>query len=260
MTTRTALLLHGLGGAGGTWWRVAEALEAAGWTVSAPDLRGHGDGARGGSSRHDDFADDVLALRPDGGGAWGLVVGHSLGGAVAVRAAARDPEWAARLALIDPVLRLPEESARRCAPTSSTRSPRRTSSSPPRCPAGTPATAPRSCGRRTRPTPPPSPRYSTTTTRGTCWPTCPPCGPRCWCSRATRRSSRSSARGWRPRCCGRIRGCGTRSWRERGTARTATGRPRPWRCCGSGRRARRRPETGSPEERPPRRSRRVSQR
>ncbi|WP_230673763.1 alpha/beta fold hydrolase [Rathayibacter sp. Leaf248] len=109
MTTRTALLLHGLGGAGGTWWRVAEALRAAGWTVSAPDLRGHGDGPRGGSSRHDDFADDVLALRPDGAGPWGLVVGHSLGGAVAVRAAARDPEWAARLALIDPVLRLPEE-------------------------------------------------------------------------------------------------------------------------------------------------------
>jgi pimeloyl-ACP methyl ester carboxylesterase len=109
MTTRTALLLHGLGGAGGTWWRVAEALRAAGWTVSAPDLRGHGDGPRGGSSRHDDFAEDVLALRPDGAGPWGLVVGHSLGGAVAVRAAARDPEWAARLALIDPVLRLPEE-------------------------------------------------------------------------------------------------------------------------------------------------------
>lgn len=109
MTTRTALLLHGLGGAGGTWWRVAEALRDAGWTVSAPDLRGHGDGPRGGSFRHDDFADDVLARRPDGAGPWGLVLGHSLGGAVAVRAAARDPEWAARLALLDPVLRLPEE-------------------------------------------------------------------------------------------------------------------------------------------------------
>jgi len=109
MTTRTALLLHGLGGAGGTWWRVAEALRAAGWTVSAPDLRGNGDAPRGGSSRHDDFADDVLAMRPDGAGPWELVVGHSLGGAVAVRAAARDPEWAARLALLDPVLRLPEE-------------------------------------------------------------------------------------------------------------------------------------------------------
>ncbi|MDY0913341.1 alpha/beta hydrolase [Rathayibacter festucae] len=107
--TRTALLLHGLGGASGTWWRVAEALTAAGWSVTAPDLRGHGAGARGGSSRHDDYADDALALRAPGG-AWDLVVGHSLGGAVAVRAAARDTGWAARLVLLDPVLQLPAES------------------------------------------------------------------------------------------------------------------------------------------------------
>ncbi|QHC58060.1 alpha/beta hydrolase [Rathayibacter sp. VKM Ac-2760] len=104
--TRTALLLHGLGGASATWWRVAEALMAAGWSVTAPDLRGHGAGPRGGSSRHDDYADDVLALR--GPGAWDLVVGHSLGGAVAVRAAARDTGWARRLVLLDPVLRLEE--------------------------------------------------------------------------------------------------------------------------------------------------------
>ncbi|QHF25157.1 alpha/beta fold hydrolase [Rathayibacter sp. VKM Ac-2804] len=108
--TRTALLLHGLGGASGTWWRVAAALTAAGWSVTAPDLRGHGTGRRGGSSRHDDYADDALALRAPGG-AWDLVVGHSLGGAVAVRAAARDTGWARRLVLLDPVLRL-EESER----------------------------------------------------------------------------------------------------------------------------------------------------
>ncbi|SMH46402.1 3-oxoadipate enol-lactonase [Rathayibacter oskolensis] len=107
MTNRDALLLHGLGGASGTWWRLAEELRAAGWTVTAPDLRGHGAGARGGSSRHDDYADDALAQRP-GRGAWGLVVGHSLGGAIAVRAAARDSGWTERLVLLDPVLRLGE--------------------------------------------------------------------------------------------------------------------------------------------------------
>lgn len=105
MTTRTALLLHGLGGSSGTWWRLAEALGSAGWSVTAPDLRGHGAGMRGGASAHDDYADDALSLRPDSG-AWDLVVGHSLGGAIAVRAAARDAGWATRLALLDPVLRL----------------------------------------------------------------------------------------------------------------------------------------------------------
>lgn len=107
--TRAALLLHGLGGASGTWWRVAEALTATGWSVTAPDLRGHGTGLRGGTSRLDDHADDVLALRAPTG-SWDLVVGHSLGGAVAVRAATRDSSWAARLGLLDPVLQLPAAS------------------------------------------------------------------------------------------------------------------------------------------------------
>jgi pimeloyl-ACP methyl ester carboxylesterase len=105
MTTRTALLLHGLGGSSGTWWRVADALREAGWSVTAPDLRGHGAGARGGDSCHDDYADDALAQHPDSG-PWSLVVGHSLGGAIAVRAAAREAGWAERLVLLDPVLRL----------------------------------------------------------------------------------------------------------------------------------------------------------
>ena len=37
-----ALLIHGLGGAAGTWWRVADELASAGVQVVAPDLRGHG--------------------------------------------------------------------------------------------------------------------------------------------------------------------------------------------------------------------------
>lgn len=107
MTNRTALLLHGLGSSSGTWWRLKQELQAAGWTVASPDLRGHGVGSRGGTSRLDDYADDVLALRP-ASGAWDLVVGHSLGGAVAVRASAKDDSWALKLVLIDPVLRLEE--------------------------------------------------------------------------------------------------------------------------------------------------------
>ncbi|PZE60356.1 alpha/beta hydrolase [Curtobacterium sp. MCPF17_047] len=107
MTNRSALLVHGLGSAAGTWWRFEEELQAMGWSVAAPDLRGHGAGTRGGASRHDDYADDVLALRP-ASGPWDVVVGHSLGGAIAVRAAARDTSWARQLVLIDPVLRLDE--------------------------------------------------------------------------------------------------------------------------------------------------------
>ncbi|NQX11001.1 alpha/beta fold hydrolase [Microbacteriaceae bacterium VKM Ac-2855] len=104
----TALLLHGLAGSAATWWRIRDELTAAGWQVTAPDLRGHASGIRRADYRHDAYADDALALRPPNG-TWDLVVGHSLGGAIAVRASARDAGWARRLALLDPVLHLPDE-------------------------------------------------------------------------------------------------------------------------------------------------------
>lgn len=121
-----ALLLHGLPSAAGTWWRVASELAARGWAVTAPDLRGHGASPRAIRYRLADYAADVVELRPDRpvsqaapspdaatprDDAWDLVIGHSLGGAVAVVAASTDPHWARALLLLDPVLTLPESDA-----------------------------------------------------------------------------------------------------------------------------------------------------
>ncbi|MFD7092719.1 alpha/beta fold hydrolase [Streptomyces sp. NPDC059896] len=102
--SRHALLLHGLTSAAACWWRVADELAEAGWSVTAPDQRGHGLAPR--TRRYDieGFAADVLALTPEGGGAWDLVVGHSLGGVVATAAASAEPGWASRLLLLDPVI------------------------------------------------------------------------------------------------------------------------------------------------------------
>ena len=91
---KSALLIHGLSSSGETWWRVADALGAAGYQVTAPDLPGHG--ASPAAERYR-FADYAAAL-PEG--PFDLVVGHSLGGAIAVTAADR----ARRLVLLDPVL------------------------------------------------------------------------------------------------------------------------------------------------------------
>lgn len=91
--TRRALLIHGLSSNHGTWWRVREALEAVGWQITAPDLRGHGDAPTAMRYRFDDFASDLPA------GPFDLVIGHSLGGAVAVVAGRGE-----RLVLLDPVL------------------------------------------------------------------------------------------------------------------------------------------------------------
>jgi pimeloyl-ACP methyl ester carboxylesterase len=101
---RRILLLHGLVASAAGWWRVGADLATLGWAVTAPDLRGHGDGpvAEGHSIR--EHATDVLAL----GGGWDAVLGHSMGGAIAVLAASETTGWTRRLVLQDPALVVPE--------------------------------------------------------------------------------------------------------------------------------------------------------
>jgi pimeloyl-ACP methyl ester carboxylesterase len=120
--SRTALLLHGLSSAGAVWWRVADGLAAQGFRVVAPDLRGHGDAPRTLRYPLGAFAADVLRLRPSAerhaehaadpvseqaAVPWDVVVGHSLGGAVAALALASDAAWARTAVLVDPALRQP---------------------------------------------------------------------------------------------------------------------------------------------------------
>lgn len=98
--SRRALLLHGLTSAGSTWWRVAESLAASGFTVVAPDLRAHGRSPAGDSVAIAAHRNDVLLL----GGGWDLLVGHSLGGAIAASVVAADAGFASRVVLEDPAI------------------------------------------------------------------------------------------------------------------------------------------------------------
>lgn len=99
----SVLLLHGLSSAGPVWWRVAEALADDGHSCLAPDLRGHGESPHVFGYELDGYAEDVVETCS---GPWDLVVGHSLGGAVAVRAGEINPGFAGAYLLIDPVIDL----------------------------------------------------------------------------------------------------------------------------------------------------------
>jgi pimeloyl-ACP methyl ester carboxylesterase len=94
------VLLHGMMSTAATFWRVGPALAARGWVVDALDLPGHGDSPR--ADRPLDL--DALVEEAAGrlGGPVDLLVGHSLGGAVAVVLAGRDPRAARALVLEDP--------------------------------------------------------------------------------------------------------------------------------------------------------------
>lgn len=108
LASRTALVVHGLGSSAATTWQVSEALAEAGWSATAVDLRGHGLAPRGSRYAIDDFAEDLIATTPHGGGPWDVVIGHSIGAASAVVAASRHSSWTTRLILLDPALELGE--------------------------------------------------------------------------------------------------------------------------------------------------------
>jgi pimeloyl-ACP methyl ester carboxylesterase len=108
---RRALLIHGLGGNAALMWRYGVELAGLGWHAIAVDLRGHGLAPRALDYSIDAYATDVAATRPGetrtgDEGTWDLVIGHSLGAAVATRAAADHVGWTRRLVLIDPAIRL----------------------------------------------------------------------------------------------------------------------------------------------------------
>jgi esterase len=101
-TPTTALFLHG-GGLNAHTWRRTIAELVPGLRCVALDLRGHGD-----SSWHPDgdyalesHADDVAAVVADLGLTWFVLVGMSLGGAVALTYAGRDPDDLRGLVMID---------------------------------------------------------------------------------------------------------------------------------------------------------------
>jgi pyruvate dehydrogenase E2 component (dihydrolipoamide acetyltransferase) len=96
------LLVHGYGGDRNSWLFLQEPL-AAKYRVYALDLPGHGTSAKDvGDGTLDVLADAVTGVLDALGAGRAHLVGHSMGGAVALAVAGRDPGRIASLTLIAP--------------------------------------------------------------------------------------------------------------------------------------------------------------
>ncbi|MBB5914731.1 pimeloyl-ACP methyl ester carboxylesterase [Nocardia transvalensis] len=93
------LLVHGMGGDGHTWDRIARQLVQLGRRVIIPDLRGHGRSAHTADYRFDEFGADLLRLCDLLGLTTVDLVGHSLGGYAVSCVAIERPALARRLVL-----------------------------------------------------------------------------------------------------------------------------------------------------------------
>jgi pimeloyl-ACP methyl ester carboxylesterase len=109
------VLLHGIAGSSATWEEIMPSL-AEGFTVIAPDLIGHGESSKPPAEYSmGAYASSVRDLLTVLGHTHVSVVGHSLGGGVAMQFAYQYPEMCERLVLVssgglgrelNPILRL----------------------------------------------------------------------------------------------------------------------------------------------------------
>ncbi|KUM95534.1 alpha/beta hydrolase [Streptomyces cellostaticus] len=108
------LLLHCRGADGADWTPIAERLAAppGPHRVYAPDLRGHGRSAWPGDYSFEAMSDDIRALLAVLGVDSADVVGHSLGGIVAILLAQRHPGVVRRLVLEDVYVPAPPDPPR----------------------------------------------------------------------------------------------------------------------------------------------------
>ena len=98
--TKPALVfLHGIGGRASGWASIQQACAAAGYNSLAWDMPGYGDSPLIEPCHFDGLADALAALMDAHGLPKAVLVGHSLGGMVALQMWARHPERVAGLVL-----------------------------------------------------------------------------------------------------------------------------------------------------------------
>lgn len=94
------IILHGLYGSSDNWIPIARKLEEH-FTVYLPDLRNHGASPHTPTHTFAEMADDLVQFYEEHNIGNAFLIGHSMGGKVAMRFAAENPEKVNRLLIVD---------------------------------------------------------------------------------------------------------------------------------------------------------------
>jgi pimeloyl-ACP methyl ester carboxylesterase len=94
------IILHGLLGSSDNWQNISRKL-AGQFQVCAPDLRNHGRSPHDETFDYDAMGDDLLELMADRQFGRAHLLGHSMGGKVAMNFALRHPEKVEKLVVVD---------------------------------------------------------------------------------------------------------------------------------------------------------------
>jgi len=94
------VILHGLYGASDNWISIARKLEDR-FTIFIPDLRNHGHSPHASSHTYQDLVDDLFQFFTDHPIKRAVILGHSMGGKVAMMFAAEYPELVTGLIVAD---------------------------------------------------------------------------------------------------------------------------------------------------------------
>lgn len=94
------IILHGLFGFSDNWQTIAKAL-AANHLVITPDLRNHGRSPHINSHSYPEMAEDLRQFMEENWIHSAVVIGHSMGGKVAMQLALNNPDFIEKLVVVD---------------------------------------------------------------------------------------------------------------------------------------------------------------
>jgi pimeloyl-ACP methyl ester carboxylesterase len=95
------VIIHGFLGMGDNWRTLSKSFAEEGYRVHTPDMRNHGKSPHDDNFSYEVMAEDVLAYFKEHNVEKAVLIGHSMGGKIAMHFASKYPEYIQKLIVVD---------------------------------------------------------------------------------------------------------------------------------------------------------------